>query len=1588
MKYFYPLFLLLCLPQLAGAQDVSRAWFTDAVISNSTISGKPVNALPDANGTIGKGVSLTNSVGIDSQVLQQPRGMISFWIKPNWDGNDGLTHKFLSMGDPTSNGILIEKSAEGFLRFVMASPTKVAAARYTVADWKAGSWHHVEVSWKDSPSLGIALWLDKVCVDSCIFSGDTLMNPTTMIDKKVYVGDTSSNADMDELIFRKELYGWDPWSGDQLSVVYRDYFRTAPFTAIKIDYEPNLVRSDKRVVKGSNKQFGLLAMMEGKWVRITDFAVRYGNWADFDAKPFITWITSNTSIATVNYNGLASGINTGNCTLTANLRGMTATYDINVISNDQPDLDLMYVERLPRYSKFADQIWPEEGQTVQSVVHVGNFGFRDVPAGTVVKFELISDANGNFVADPEELPFSTQTATVNKVLTPREDTTVEFSWQWTMQPVFVRVTLDPADGTHPNGLLNEICEANNQRCELNIARAFHWGYDTAKFDNDYNNKHLNLAGSFSDYDWCNSETDRMALLMREAIWPTTSPVGIKDSIRVDQFTKRVYGDWESEPWVLESDYYDGGFPDMEPENSTPMDFDAAIGHEIGHTTLGLPDLYGHPHTLNNVFVKDDNGNLYAGTKYYPAVNWGNEGMYTTGTYHYSDQLALGYSPLMVFCHGWIHPANAGISNYFAQKRKGLAEYGVDFGYFIPENNSIKVLDLNDEPLKGAAIYIYQMVNTGEDKYLPGWPKFIGNAGDDGTYSFPHMTAPTWDDWTTDGLDGSVYVSNPFSRSTSEYAWGPSWKVGEYFVMKIVSGDQIEFRTLTLTDFNEAFFSGKTGSATYPIHTNLTPVSGTTPIVIPAIPNIKGTVRGIDGKPMAGAIVGIKDSPYATADAKLYLTTDQDGNYGPLYMYPGSCYVAAWRDGFAPTEDTYVTVADGETATRDLQLTKLAGKNLIQNSQLVSASNSDGEWAPPTFAVDGDRTTGWQTIWWPEEPAYFYIDLGKPTDINGITIYRFLERNPYGGSADDYTIDVMSSGTPLDAESWWSNSTVRNVYSAYNTIHGYPVKSDLAADPINLQLTGVQGIRLSFSKSHWPPVFDIREIVLHSTTEYEGVGYGCVRDTSGAPIYNAVVQLGEPDTSQTIITDKSGLWQYVTEPGSYKLYADAPGYAGKINDITITGDGTPLSRDIILAPKQEAGQYNGNFELADASDSSKADGWEMVINDDGLYPNMYGIGRLLTNTTPGGEACGAIWVGTKSESDPWVSAWLKPTTNHWVPIDPTKTYNFYFNAMKNGYAVGFWKLVWRNASGSEIGQVSCPYGDWVPQDTWTPVYEGDIDGVIRPMMRMTPPAGAAWAEVQAGFIDWDPTDVERGGTTFIDDIVVDEFSNTYSEVKTLADLKKLNDGVSVLVKGRQITALPGLGIPADTAYIENIDRSCGIRIDLSALGGWDTTVGKAVNVSGQLATTPDGERYILVSQMDGATNTKLVQPLLANNRATGGCTLGNQAGIWEWRWVKNASGKKEYKLLEAAGINNTGVLVRVYGKITQIDPDGQYFYVDDGTKADDGTYTGDVRNRGIRVACDGRGYTVGSFTPINGVISCFKHTDGKLRRLIRPVHIEN
>ncbi len=187
--------------------------------------------------------------------------------------------------------------------------------------------------------------------------------------------------------------------------------------------------------------------------------------------------------------------------------------------------------------------------------------------------------------------------------------------------------------------------------------------------------------------------------------------------------------------------------------------------------------------------------------------------------------------------------------------------------------------------------------------------------------------------------------------------------------------------------------------------------------------------------------------------------------------------------------------------------------------------------------------------------------------------------------------------------------------------------------------------------------------------------------------------------------------------------------------------------------------------------------------------------------------------------------------------------------------------------------------------------------------------------------------------------------------SIADMKQLADGTVVEIPGVIVTALFN-----PVLYAEQPDRFSGIRVV------WDdesVSEGEQVNVAGTLQTNADGEREILALDIR-STGTASVDPVGLNLKALGG-------GDFFYNPGPPISGQQG--VLGGSGLNNIGLLVKVWGNVTYVD--SSTFLVDDGSA---GPVPVTVPP-GVTVSSDWQ------VVEVTGVSSCYK--DGSdLYRLIR------
>ena len=187
-------------------------------------------------------------------------------------------------------------------------------------------------------------------------------------------------------------------------------------------------------------------------------------------------------------------------------------------------------------------------------------------------------------------------------------------------------------------------------------------------------------------------------------------------------------------------------------------------------------------------------------------------------------------------------------------------------------------------------------------------------------------------------------------------------------------------------------------------------------------------------------------------------------------------------------------------------------------------------------------------------------------------------------------------------------------------------------------------------------------------------------------------------------------------------------------------------------------------------------------------------------------------------------------------------------------------------------------------------------------------------------------------------------------------KYLPDAVGASVYGWIVTAVfPG------SFYIQSPARYSGLRV----VSGAVVAEGDVVTVRGEMSSL-EGERRLLASSVMLERSGEIARPLAMANRCLGGGPVGP--------YTSGVKGSE--------GLNNIGLLIRTWGKVTQIGSD--YLYVDDGSNLRDCTSTGAEANIGVRVICNPTGWQPGDRLVVTGISSCFETPSCGIARRVLPI----
>ena len=361
-----------------------------------------------------------------------------------------------------------------------------------------------------------------------------------------------------------------------------------------------------------------------------------------------------------------------------------------------PDLDVIYIERLPRYAgnhsnvgyaedkiylitPNSDPIEPAEGTEATFVGHVMNAGF--VESGS---FAYAWWIDGKQV----------ESGMVEQPLKRREEAVVELKWPWRKAAQTVALKVQPVDAA-----TREISTLNNTLEDPIHGKGFliHIDKETVRF-------FCETPGAMDTYsfeDWVQHNWRAWNFLLMDSIYPS-APEGCLDRMRVDRimyldnrFLGGTDAGWdeyqkrarEGGPLIK----YEGiwGYTGGEGSQLRTLGICAVTFHECGHQ-LGLIDWY-------KFFARPD---------HFPTCrDENNEPIILTHTFRQPETMMCWHDP-----HRRFYEVDAAALNMQVDRHRG--HFG-DYNFYMPKKTVITIKDRGGEPVKGARLSFRQRALAGE-----------------------------------------------------------------------------------------------------------------------------------------------------------------------------------------------------------------------------------------------------------------------------------------------------------------------------------------------------------------------------------------------------------------------------------------------------------------------------------------------------------------------------------------------------------------------------------------------------------------------------------------------------------------------------------------------------------------------------------------------------------------------------------------------------------------------------------------------------------------------------------------------------------
>ena len=220
-------------------------------------------------GRFGQGIELGQAGVLELPAppyFDQTQGTLSFWLKPAWNGDDGLGHMlFYAEGWPAEYRFFVQKEPAPYqgLVFYIAEPGGKSHGVWTAGTaLRAGQWYHVRVYWELQAAGGtmcrMGMYLNGRLVDDSPSDPSPIppgIMPATLVFGRAAAGQPA-DAVLDEIVISKQAPAQPPAQIDvsdptvlAQTRLYATRFQAGDRVSLSVESDAQVLAAESRTIK-------------------------------------------------------------------------------------------------------------------------------------------------------------------------------------------------------------------------------------------------------------------------------------------------------------------------------------------------------------------------------------------------------------------------------------------------------------------------------------------------------------------------------------------------------------------------------------------------------------------------------------------------------------------------------------------------------------------------------------------------------------------------------------------------------------------------------------------------------------------------------------------------------------------------------------------------------------------------------------------------------------------------------------------------------------------------------------------------------------------------------------------------------------------------------------------------------------------------------------------------------------------------------------------------------------------------------------------------------------------------------------------